>query len=74
MSFNKTYQSELKKEASRLRKTLDEFEKNWGKSSELMLKSIKSEPDYKRKLTVAESIWLAEYARYTVIMDMIKRG
>jgi hypothetical protein len=40
----------------------------------LMLKSIKSEPDYKRKLTVAESIWLAEYARYTVIMDMIKRG
>lgn len=65
---------ERKKQANEIRKNIEEFEKRFGMSSEDMVKKLQDEPDFKRKLTIAETIWMVEYARYEVLMNVLTDG
>ena len=56
------------------RKILDEFEKKWNMTSDEMLEKTKNQPDYRKKLTVAETVWMVEYGQYRVLMDLLNRG
>jgi hypothetical protein len=65
---------ERKKQANEIRKNIEAFEKRFGMSSEDMVKKLQDEPDFKRKLTIAETIWMVEYARYEILMNVLTDG
>lgn len=73
-NFTKAYRAQLKKDTIAKRKVIDSFEKTFGKTSEEMVKQLQNEPDYKKKLTVAETIWMTEFGQYRLMMDMLSKG
>jgi len=70
-TFQKKQQIEIKKQLKELRKTLDEFEAQWGCTSQEMFERIQGSSSYAKRLTVAETVWMVEYARYNTLFGLL---